>query len=445
MKHIRILLMLSIPCLLHASFMTITKSGDYTLNGDIICASSTANDSVIRIQASDVILNLSGRTISQGAPQSSLTGILVDANLTNVTIAHGTVRNITGTGIVIGPGCSQIKIDNVTVDSCTSRGIVFAGTAGTGQITNSEIINFKIVRCCQSPIGDFGLFIQQASELRVMNGRCSNNGAASHPTSAVRLDNASTVRLLDIRANSNIGSTAVHGFDFSFITDCLIIQCTTRRNQVTSPGGLSSGYTMQDNTSCNKNKLKSCTAFAITATPISCAVQAYKVGTGNNGNLFVNCEARNNSATGNTTGFVATGDSNNLFLNCIALQNQSTNGSAKGFDLSDSSNNKLLRCLAHNQLSANGAAIGIDINTCTNCSFEECIAETNNGVNDANSFGFRLYECICNSLIKNVAIRNGSSANIYNQFSGLPPFSYVIAGPHNIGSIKNPWINVGII
>ena len=83
--------------------VVLCKSGYYCLCEDIIFNPNPDATAAIRITASNVTLDLRGRTLSQKSKDVlPVDGIVVDPGLTNIIIKNGTVRDFSDAGIRAG-------------------------------------------------------------------------------------------------------------------------------------------------------------------------------------------------------------------------------------------------------------------------------------------------------------------------------------------------------
>jgi hypothetical protein len=142
---------------------TIDKSGTYNLDKDLTLAGGTGTG--ITVEASNVVIDLSGFTLQSGASGS---GIGISISGTNVTIQNGTisgfnidlflqsaeteVQNVTivATNVGIdGEGCSDSVIQNCLVQGVAGTTYGFLLTSCTGiLLTNNQIVSHFY--CCNS-------------------------------------------------------------------------------------------------------------------------------------------------------------------------------------------------------------------------------------------------------------------------------------------------------
>lgn len=139
----------------------ITESGSYRLTQNV-----AHTDSAIRIQASDVSLDLNGFTISFVGTASFNDGIAVDPTVRNIEIKNGTITGFTRYGIFFPAGPTPLDNDaqsilsrlRVTQNGAAGisvevrRGVLIRDSVianngnwgvrmGTGQLLDSTVIN----------------------------------------------------------------------------------------------------------------------------------------------------------------------------------------------------------------------------------------------------------------------------------------------------------------
>ena len=115
------------------SSCSITKPATYNYRVAIPANPTDPNDTIISIATSHVVLDLEGGCISQDTSNtvSGLTGIVVEPNLTDIEIRNGNIADLTGYGIRVKDGCTNVRIKNMQVSGCKQGGILFDGNAIT--------------------------------------------------------------------------------------------------------------------------------------------------------------------------------------------------------------------------------------------------------------------------------------------------------------------------
>jgi hypothetical protein len=434
----------------------IDTPGTYKLGSDITYTLTINNDTAILITSSYVVLDIQGHHITQLSPTCTVLGksfpttrstqssctftgldfIVLSPNISFVTIMNGTIQNIPGRGIVVNQGCSNITIDQIFTFSCDQRGIEIAGVS-SNQVSTLDIKNSKASNCCMGPYGDYPVYIHDASNVRVVNCLVSQNGVPSNNISGVRIENCSTSRFEDMRVNTNVGGTIVKGFDISNVGDSFFLTCITHNNNPSNSAGSAFGFDFEN--SCTDNFLVNCVALASSATMANTTYAGFQFGAGCNNNVLTNCKVSQNSADGTCHGFSSLSNTGNSFIDCLALNNKSLNGVVRGYNVNGCSNNVHVRCIAHGNNSTNSIAVGMDYNGCTECFNQESFITKNQGTNSANSYGIRLQNDSSSGFVKNVAMRNGTTAD--NQLNGL---SVTQKNNQSINAVNGAWSNIGL-
>ncbi len=102
----------------------IARSGFYRLANQIT--------SQLTINASNVTLDMNGFSIT-GASN----GIVVNGNLSNITIYNGVIESVTSDGLVVNPGCKNIYLKDITIKNAI-RGIYLNQTID-GCVENCDL------------------------------------------------------------------------------------------------------------------------------------------------------------------------------------------------------------------------------------------------------------------------------------------------------------------
>ena len=106
----------------------ISQSGNYYLIADVISVDN--NKHGIKITADDVTLDLNGFVVASNVEVTSLDGILIDEDLTGITVRNGTIRDFQGVGVNGGGVTAQCRLERLNIFRNGSGGI----EAGTGSI-----------------------------------------------------------------------------------------------------------------------------------------------------------------------------------------------------------------------------------------------------------------------------------------------------------------------
>lgn len=135
----------------------ITQSGVYQLSQNIVF-SPVAAASAITINASNVVLDLQCFSITQGNATLAVNGVSIGANQTNITINSGLISGMTGNGINISSGVSNVIIMDTHV-LLSRYGIFCNGTSpapiltmivsGVDLLGNGTGASFNFCKECQ--------------------------------------------------------------------------------------------------------------------------------------------------------------------------------------------------------------------------------------------------------------------------------------------------------
>lgn len=111
----------------------ITQSGVYQLASNIVF-NPIAPASAITINASNVLFDLTCFSITQGNVTAGVNAISI-GNKTNVTVHNGAIMAMTGDGITVAAGASNISLADIEIILSGAHGIFFNGTSGNPIIT----------------------------------------------------------------------------------------------------------------------------------------------------------------------------------------------------------------------------------------------------------------------------------------------------------------------
>jgi hypothetical protein len=376
---------------MYAPFEIIAVPGTYVYGIDLEYEPTAPNDSIIRISSSEVILDLNNRSLKQadGNTQPGLAGVLIDSNLSQVTIKNGLIAGLTGKGIIVSSGCTDIVLDSIITDSCNLRGISVEGTT-LSPIQDIEICNCEVENCCRGATGDYGLLLQNCSLFNVVNTK------------------------IELCA----GSTSVIGFDLSNVTSSIFQSCVSNNNAASSTSATCIGYDLSSTSSALI--FEDCDSFVNVAQATGSTVFGYRVASGVNDCSFTGCRVVNHIAASSVTGFSFTSNARNSLFECIASRNSCVAGTTTGILFSTCTGNKIFTCRINDNTSVTGTTRGVDFSSCTECFMQDCIISRNTGVNAASSFGARITPAAptgSNVVTKTIAMRNGTTAG--NQLTGF--------------------------
>ncbi|MCL4361153.1 hypothetical protein M1446_02230 [Candidatus Dependentiae bacterium] len=290
------------------------------------------NDAIVRITSNDVLLDLSSYKYSQasGNTVGGFDGIFISPGLKNVHIMNGIIGPVTGRGIYIGDGCSQILLENIVIQQSATTGILL-----DGNLTGTGISTFKIKNCailtCTGSSGNpaYGMRIINGSNFRLEMCVCNFNDAGISTSGfGFSLENCSNGNILDSTAASNGGFSYGIGFTLNQCSICAFTNCASLNNIARDISLTSSaiGFLMNQ---CNGIGFINCKAVAnrnVSANGIGFQSQ--------NGTAFINgCFGQGNIGK-TAAGFILTGTENGTTIeNCQASGNIAIGASGKSFGI----------------------------------------------------------------------------------------------------------------
>lgn len=417
---------------------SITQTGIYVL-GDNLASTPLGAGNIVNITSSDVVLDLNNEVIFQTNAVASVDAIVVNAGLTNVTIKNGTIRQVTGQGIVINSSCSNIRLQNVTLENCGLRGINFAGAAAPNQIIDSFIDGCTVRNCANGAAGDFGLWLQQVSKTKITNcvfdGIGSGSTVAGTVVVAIEADNCASLNFDTIQIAGCI-SPVVTGVRLNPASNCAFTNCLFMQSSGNTATGVF-GFRLSG--ASVANVFQNCTV--LNNTNVSVGFNPDNSTAANN--LFLGCNVLGN--TGTTLPFIgfslqATG----MLLDCNSAANSTTSGTCFGYQLNAANNGLLLRCVGNNNTSTATVAVGLNIiGASATWVINLCQFSNNLGNVAANSFGVRIVSGVTNLFTQNVAFNNRTTAA--NQLNGVPAGSQTAANSTTLATPTVPWTNMQII
>lgn len=435
---------------LYAPYLTINTPGFVTLGEDISYGPTTINDTIIQINASNVILDFDRHRIFQtpGNLVAGLNGVKVAPGSANVTIRNGQIQNITGTGISVGLGCFTIIVDTITTFSANIRGFEFIGST-LFPINSLSLLTCNATACCLGLTGDYGMFLQNCTGIQLINCNSGGNGAITHNVSAVRIDNCSLAALTNVACANNVGLTSVRGFDFSTISGFLITNCYVANPITVAPGGSNIGFEMQASTTCNNLLFESCIVGNTQTIAASTSFIGFDLGATTTRCLFSNCKVTQNISSGSNIGFQMQLNATTIITNAIIQGNSSSGSTITGCLINSCTDIQLKNCVISNQNSLTSTAVGIEVLNCNACLFNQNTISSSDGINGAQSFGVRQtpgHADGLNVFVGNLAVQNGQNNAVdINQFSGFSASQMSVVNKQAVNSITSPLTNAAFI
>lgn len=375
----------TISSLTNGGQFVISKSGRYFLSTDLLAAPAASQVPCIYINASDVVLDLGGKTVtlSSTTVQKNSAAISIANGMSDITIMNGTINGragtssvYTSTGILFGTSVSNVLLDNVHVVNFSYDGIAFGAGCSNTVINNVHTYNIGLAAksfsrglaivgtnatttaCNDFTIIDsdfnktnfsgdmrvYGIYAVYCNNLTINNVKISNTTGTTGAVRGLLLDNCTSVMCNNVsvlRATSGATSAPVIvGFDLATTTASSFVDCVAN-------SGLSTNSTT--------------------------STYGFRLASSSNGNSFVNCQARNNLGAGTTAGVSLDTSHYNTFQGCSIIANGGLSHLTYGF-----------------QSGLNSAVSGTDLTkTCSGTTFKSCRVNSNIAT-AGNTFGFSL-------------------------------------------------------
>jgi hypothetical protein len=333
----------------------LTKPGYYCLCEDVVFNpqpnQNTPYQAAIRISASNVTLDLRGRTLSQKSKDVfNVDGVIVDPGLTNIIIKNGTIRDFSDAGIragtvtpTPGPVITELSISDIRSFNNGNGTTVFNPRLSTGDAIGGAVIlnaqDVKITNCDFNENFFTGMWALNITKLTAENSHFDDNvaGNLAFQNLLITYGAAVTGPSVDIAFrsctfNNNSSGGLVAGFNSGFAaaggstTNILFDSCQFNRNSATV-----------DNTD-----------VAIVLDTINGGTKALGIEMNNGTNVvFNNCEASGTSLTLNVPISQTFPPANNITTE------------TQGFDLEFCSNAMLTNCQSSGNVFQNNGGIGV--------------------------------------------------------------------------------------
>jgi hypothetical protein len=369
---------------------SINTSGYYFLTEDFkFYPQETAEyTSAIRINTSNVILDLNGKTISHKNSKtgdvfyfSNSQGITVGATAKNVTIKNGCINYITGNGIEIQANCSNITLENITILNCAQYGIVADGDEESSAVTNLTLKDCTVSQCSGTLAGPeyfygngnaIGIYLNYVINSTIINTESSHNQINITENSnsefnalgiGLYINRSHCIKIQDCAFHNNKGPLAC-GVYISRSSNIECIHCQAHENSTTvkpledtNIATTAAGFLISGSSSCtfaqckaNRNIAHGDGDFSSASKAAGFYLDGSIVNTSANYNSFTDCSASENATTGSASeagslcaGFLSSGkgvenlpeyyNRGNVFIRCLASANDSTSNIAAGIAL----------------------------------------------------------------------------------------------------------------
>ncbi|MCL4361155.1 right-handed parallel beta-helix repeat-containing protein [Candidatus Dependentiae bacterium] len=392
----------------------INSPGTYGFGAGFAAQPTDADDALVCITSSNVVLDFGGEVFSQDpnfrAP--GFDGVRISSNLTNITIKNGTLKNMTGIGINVGDGCSDIHVENMTIKSCDESGILLGGTS-ISLVQDASINNCFIKSCTgiSTNPAAYGLRVTYGNDIRIDNSLVNNiDGATSLAAYALSVENSKAVSIVNCQFMDNAGNDVVAGIrikdsDWTQISNCSVLNSVARQN---SAGSRALGIFLDNS---NYASILDCTS------------------------------KHNNHATQSGYGFQALNGSNNLLKNCITMNNKGS-VQAAGFYLNGT---EVASAIIESESRANdggaGNGYGILLDGSTKCDIFKNNIHGNKGTTEG--IGLKDTAVATNNLIHgNIAFNNDTRGYKVTTATGTFQASHATIGDYTSTTTASDYYNV---
>lgn len=425
-------LLLAAP--LSAATQYISQQGLYILASDIIGDDALSSSGIITVSGSNITIDLDGHTITQESGiNSSVHGIHCTPNTHNITIKNGCIRGVSGNGVRIEQGSSNIRLENIDFIDCLGGHVSSIGTAAA--TTTGIIIDACSYSASTTLIPSYIISITHNSNVMLHDLLINDIAAPQSPLTGIAISQCSGVlienaTLAGIAAKKFTG-IVVHQSPNSSLEQCFIHDCMTTETcigiTITGSQGASISQMEVHDFVVSGSNTEAIGFLCLT----------------NDGCNFTRCIARSIKAQGLNSlayGFKVIDSDRILQQNCTASLVETTlsGGDAYGILWSNVSFSALIESII-DDTRAVGQGFGM-----LATSVSESEINGNQFLNTAGGTlrrGLRVVSGTRNLFTKNIAFRNGSSATeqIEGLASGTTDFNTATG---NISTIGSPWTNI---
>lgn len=213
----------------------IEISGLYIFGNDIV-GNGDPNTILVRVSANNVTIDLSGRSIRHDTLTSDTTsaGIVIDPEVTDITIQNGIIGPINGTGVIVSPGCSNIIFKDLQISNCSNYGVDCRGTT-TSKIDGISYINCSIEGCGSfaSPLG--AAFSAAHTQSIFASNSYFSQTSTQNLAAGFYCSGCTSADFSDCKFSNNRGGTAGIGAYVTNSSDFRFENCTILRNGSINP------------------------------------------------------------------------------------------------------------------------------------------------------------------------------------------------------------------
>ena len=383
----------------------ISKSGRYFLSTDLLAAPAASQVPCIYINASDVVLDLGGKTVTLSSTTIQKNGAAISiANGKNdITIMNGTLNGnngqasvYTSTGIKFGTSVSNVLLDNVHVVNFGHDGVYFDSGCSDVVINNVHTYNIGATGVAIGTTTARGLTLTSCNDVTVIDSSFNKTSKASEAAVyGISATSCNNLSMDNVQVSNTTGVTGtVRGI---FLSSCTGVICNNVKVLRATTGSNSSpvtaGFDITGSTGCS---FVDCVANSGLSTHATSSTYGFRLASSSNGNSFVNCQARNNLGGGTTAGVSLDTSHYNTFQGCSIIANGGLSHLTYGF-----------------QSGLNSAVSGTDLaKTCSGTTFKSCRVNSNSAT-AGNTFGFSL-SADSGEIIQECEIKaNASSGTCY--------------------------------
>jgi hypothetical protein len=376
MKHVKSLLLLLYASggALLGQTTVINNPGPFVFGNDQVYSPTQDNDVAFEIAVDGVIFDMNGFSLAQaGNGFTGLIAILVDPGVNNTVIQNGTLMDITGTGIVVSAGCSNVSIQSVASSDIGESAVAFNGTL-LSPISNVDVTDCEFSTSSTLIDSTTTALFQNCNNINIQNTQLIQNGNPSGLLDVALLLTCTKINISDSLVDSNVG-IGLNGFHFNNCTQAQVLNTNSLDNQ-------SSGTT----------------------------INGFLVDNVSSGIIFNTCISQGNITTAGSTiearGFAVLNSNICDFIQCQSRANQSTadNGTAMGFDVLNSTFININSCLITGNTAPTGNAFGIFWDTNSQSTIRGSFSQSNIGLNS--SIGCHINNCSMYALISNQFLYN---------------------------------------
>ncbi len=448
--------------------MIISQPGNYYLTGNVSFYPVNNPDAtpIITIASSNVTLDCNRVTLTQSSDNTTLDlhGIVIQEGLDHIKIHNGTIDTISGVGIIIHQGCSEITIENMKLSNCVQGGILADGTANNPIIgskfhtiscehNHGDPANYGDETNRYSPCGGQFIYLE---EFKIDNSQFIANQTSTNEQNAYGclLQNCSQGIIRTSSFSCNKSLFDAYGLlmtesNYIDIQDCTFDNNKSIENNCYGCGIIASSHnTIQDCMLSGNHGYINTYGLLIQGTLIDDEYQ------GSDNNRILRTQSIGNYATTyNCFGFSSQGNKSNNFIASIAHNNQSgisSSSLAAGFYVGkltlesidyQESFLTIKECHAKTNYAQNGTGAGLYANIIHKAHIEENWLINNTGTNY--SYGLIDLSESCNSLImSNYAFGQSSNYHVtYADQNTLFPLITGTVGDFSIMANGVPFIN----